>query len=208
MNEFEFSDEEIKEIQNARMWEWRIPYESNNEDEDKEPDPRWWLFKVTEEQAQAINDKNKEAIVKFFNDNEILLARIVGKNITFAWIYDTHRYIESSCAEIMAQIYADLPFYNYRNSHSIYSGIRRSIRYYNCGGYLHKSSCVQYCASLDAPFRNCDNFSLSDVIPDYSTDDRLISDLNPFEFDRLCNRIAFRLFPKSKARRKAFLDRI
>ncbi len=184
-----------------------------------EPPADWWKFKITDEQALAWQFGDINAAKQFYNENEPLIKNIAHRykyglpkiwGSQIAVFNDARRNYE--LADMIHQIYVDLPGYDFHNGFDLVLCMRKSCVFVGVGGYEAALRSELDAISLDAPIfgKNGDDLgTLADIIADkHSIDDYV--DRNPVmqeAFEKTLNKIARVLYPGSAKARKEFLRR-
>lgn len=164
----------------------------------------WWKYQIDEKIIQGIKSLDKHSIRKFYEDNEQLIKGIA----IHYWCSDNIRCIINrklySVEDMVAQIYIDLPLYNYTNSKTLYGGMRLSCLNVDVGGYVNRvyswfNEDMQVLALDKVLVPDGKDFTLYKLLATPDTCEKQVIDSVPlsewFKFEKVVDELACKLFP-------------
>lgn len=123
-------------------------------------------WRITEEQITEIKAGNAQAIAAFISDN---LRRVRAMAFSFlSKRHSTQRYAGYEIADLLNQLFVDLPHLRFKDGRGLWSQIRACFRCVPVGGFVNRNSRDVSCrVSVDSPaFADDDGGTLADFIPD------------------------------------------
>ena len=123
-------------------------------------------WKITERQITEIKAGNANAIAAFISDNS---RRVRAMAFSFlSKRRGTHRYAGYEIADLLNQLFVDLPYLRFKDGRGLWSQIRACFRCVLVGGIVNRNSRDIACrVSVDCPaFADDDGGTLADFIPD------------------------------------------
>ena len=125
-------------------------------------------WKITERQITEIKAGSANAIAAFISDNENRLRGLAGAFLRKR--RGVSRYAGYEIADLLNQLFVDLPHLRFKDGRGLWSQIRACFRCVPVGGFVNRNSRDVACrVSVDSPaFADDDGGTLADFIPDCS----------------------------------------
>lgn len=176
---------------------------------------KWWVFQINDEQIKGIKNGELDAISDFFIDNLLLIKNIARKVKYSPWTRFVNRDLLNmyNLEDMVNQVFCDLQYFRYENSHTLYNDILRSCSFVAVGGILGNEIYNIYTKSLDAPISahnakdEGNTFCLGDIIGTSIDFDKVINQSeHDKKFDKMLFAMARKLYPNCEDKMFAFVN--